>query len=867
MDSSESDESDGSVPIAHVTVGRRHNSTAAAAPRQWIYYAGALVVLSLACFSNVGDCELVFDDISAIKENKDLRPTQPLWNLLFNDFWGTPMSKENSHKSYRPFTVLTFRWNYALHGLDPFGYHVTNVVLHAINSALVFRLYTIFVPRSGAFVGALLFAVQPIHSEAVTGVVGRCEMLSTMFAILLFLIGTSATVKVWTRNVTMPFLLFLALFSKEQGITITAICAVYEIFCRQQLMWSDVMIGIRDLVREKPKLHPAFGRAAGRLWALGAATIVLLLWRLRIMKGQLPVFTAFDNPASTSTFPTKHLTYIYLLPLNLWLLIFPNPLLCDYTMGAVPLVKSFADPRNLATVLFAFAVAKLSVRALNSKCLEDRCALLMSLSWIVFPFLPASNLFFPVGFVVAERILYMPSVGFCLLVAYGYPRVIRLVTSRQVGLKYIGTLSVTIAVLAFGLRTYVRNGDWKSEHTLFRSGLKVTQANAKIWNNIGHALEKDKNLSAALVFFTSATTAQPDDIGAWNNVGRTLNALNRSVEAEAAFRTAKALLPQPKPGQKYQTRIAPAHLNVFLNLGAIMARDPARLEEADQILRQAISLRSDYVDAYINRGDVLLKMNRTDEAVAVYKKALEFNAENPDVFYNLAIVYLERQDPNTALEFFNKALSVKPDHQLALLNSAVLMGEMKKLEYHGTIEQRLKDVLKMEQNPNAYFQMGLLMMDRSDPVGAEQFFRKTIELKEDHKSALFNIALLLNNRKKQDEALPFLLRLVHDNEDHIKGWILLGDIYINQMKNYTAAEAAYRQVLIVEPDNFQALHNYCVTLVEQNKFAAAETCMGDLAEKMKDDRGYLTTHFKTIFDRLHRRKLIHENDGTVPVFK
>ena len=93
-------------------------------------------------------------------------------------------------------------------------------------------------------------------------------------------------------------------------------------------------------------------------------------------------------------------------------------------------------------------------------------------------------------------------------------------------------------------------------------------------------------------------------------------------------------------------------------------QDPARLEEADAILRQAISLRGDYVDAYINRGDILLKMNRTEEAVQVYKKALEFNADNPDVHYNLAIVHLEKQEREKALEYFNNALLIKPDHQV-----------------------------------------------------------------------------------------------------------------------------------------------------------------------------------------------------------
>ena len=101
-------------------------------------------------------------------------------------------------------------------------------------------------------------------------------------------------------------------------------------------------------------------------------------------------------------------------------------------------------------------------------------------------------------------------------------------------------------------------------------------------------LEKTKDFDEALLFFTSATKVQPDDIGAWNNVGRTLNMLNRTDEAEGAWRRAKDLLPQPKPGQSYRARIAPAHLNVFLNLANIMAKNATRLEEADQIYRQAI---------------------------------------------------------------------------------------------------------------------------------------------------------------------------------------------------------------------------------------------------------------------------------------
>ena len=127
------------------------------------------------------------------------------------------------------------------------------------------------------------------------------------------------------------------------------------------------------------------------------------------------------------------------------------------------------------------------------------------------------------------------------------------------------------------------------------AGLKVSQNNAKLWNNVGHALESRKAYFQALKFFQQATSAQPDDVGAHINVGRTLNHLERYLEAEEAYLKAKSLLPQPKPGQRYVTRIAPQHLSVFLNLGNLMAKDPERLGEADLLYRQAIAMRNDYV--------------------------------------------------------------------------------------------------------------------------------------------------------------------------------------------------------------------------------------------------------------------------------
>lgn len=120
-------------------------------------------------YCNTLDCELVYDDKSAIVNNKDLRPTSAWSNLLVDDFWGTPMSDRSSHKSYRPVTVATFKLNYILHGLEPLGYHLLNVFLHGVSCFLFTIICDDVIPVQKAVkTSGALFALHPIHTEAVS---------------------------------------------------------------------------------------------------------------------------------------------------------------------------------------------------------------------------------------------------------------------------------------------------------------------------------------------------------------------------------------------------------------------------------------------------------------------------------------------------------------------------------------------------------------------------------------------------------------------------------------------------------------------------------------------------------------------------
>ncbi|XP_069620492.1 protein O-mannosyl-transferase TMTC3 isoform X3 [Ranitomeya imitator] len=812
---------------------------------------GVLTCVVILCYWNSLFCGFVFDDVSAILDNKDLHPTTPIKKLFQNDFWGTPMSEERSHKSYRPLTVLTFRFNYLFTELNAVSYHLLNLLLHAVVCVVFLKVCKLFLDNRTSLIAALLFAVHPIHTEAVTGVVGRAELLSSIFLLAAFLSYTKSKGSdnsiVWTPIAAAVFLVAVATLCKEQGITVVGICCVYEVFIAQgytlPLLWDTAV----QILLGKGSIPYSLLQTLLKLVVLMFSTLLLVVIRVQVIQSQLPVFTRFDNPAAVSVTPARQLTFNYLLPVNAWLLLNPSELCCDWTMGTIPLIESFMDARNLATLLFFCFLGNLVIYSVRYSG-DSSKTVLMGLCLMVLPFIPASNLFFPVGFVVAERVLYVPSMGFCILVAHGWKKL----SSKSNRLRKLSWIFLALVLFTHSVKTFSRNWDWESEYTLFMSALKwqppsgssihprsvspnewlgekdftVNKNNAKLWNNVGHALENEKKYVKALRFFKQATHVQPDDIGAHMNVGRTYKNLNRSNEAEESYLIAKSLMPQVIPGKRYAARVAPNHLNVYINLANLIRANESRLEEADQLYRQAISMRPDFKQAYISRGELLLKMNKPLEAKEAYLRALELDGMNADLWYNLAIVYIELKDPHEALRNFNQALELNRRHKLALFNSALLMQESGNPKLRPEAKRRLLTYVEEEpHDANGYFNLGMLAMDEKKDLEAEKWMKKAIQLQHGFRSALFNLALLYSQTARELDALPVLEELLRYYPDHIKGLILKGDILMNQKKDTKGAKKCFEKILEMDPNNVQGKHNLCVVYFEERDLFRAERCL------------------------------------------
>ena len=223
----------------------------------------------------------------------------------------------------------------------------------------------------------------------------------------------------------------------------------------------------------------------------------------------------------------------------------------DWRFGAVPLITSLMDPLNILTLLTFVCLAVLGLWSVCGSG-ESHRIVVLSLSLLVLPYLPASNLFFPVGFVVAERILYLPSMGFCMLVGYGAWRLLQRATNlkaqkmlrksisqqRPVPESHLKRLRVLIisfiayVMLAHSIKTVLRNPEWQSHIPLFTSGLRLNPRNGLLLSNLGKEVKDTGDWERAEMLIKMGVAVSPTHSGAYMNLGKIRYNSQRYQEAE-----------------------------------------------------------------------------------------------------------------------------------------------------------------------------------------------------------------------------------------------------------------------------------------------------------------------------------------------
>ncbi|XP_015917607.1 protein O-mannosyl-transferase TMTC4 isoform X2 [Parasteatoda tepidariorum] len=684
-------------------------------PTSLLPWSSFIVFLcAVICFSNSIEGEFVFDDSEAVINNFDLKPDTPLSSIFQNDFWGTKLTHNTSHKSYRPLTVLTFRLNHFITGLNPWSFHFVNILLHGSVSALFHKVISCMLnsalddesPKT-AFLSALLFSVHPVHTESVSAVVGRADLLCGIFFLLSFLSFIHASKCFsfhWGPKMSLVWVGFsvilagLAMLCKEQGITIIGVCCIYDIIIFYK--WDIRCTGSNITHRNKnvptspgsdSKQCISFFLLRQSVLCLGG--IFLLSVRWYIMGASTPVFQQVDNPAS---FEDRILivNYHYIYSINLWLLFHPYWLCFDWSMGCIPLINSFIDKRIVVVVIFWIFCAHLLYSVFTHVDLRIRRLLCLSLAFILVPFLPASNLFFRVGFVVAERVLYLPSMGFCLLVVIGLKQLMIFCGQNY---QMCIQCSVFILLTAFGVRCIHRSLDWRNEETLFKSGLSVCPLNAKVHYNIAK------------------------------------NAADKGDKETAII------------GYKEAIRLNPLYDQAMNNLANIL-KDQGELIEAEELLISAIKIRPDFAAAWMNLGIVQSSLKKMNNAKKSYLMALQFRKRYPDCYYNLGNLYLEQKQYDEAYRAWRNATAMQPTHLVAWNNMIIMLDSIGALSKAEMVAYEALQYLPTEAS--LYFNLANTLGKAGKYTESEKYFLKALQLNENNPTYHINLGVLYHRWKK-----------------------------------------------------------------------------------------------------------------------
>ena len=429
----------------------------------------------------------LYDDLPLIVQNERLHSLARLGEIWTHGYW----PDRPGLTLYRPVaqTIWSLLWN--LGDGNPWPFHLLNLILGSVVVVLTYHLLlSLRVPARTAFFATLLFAILPIHTEVTAAIIGGNELLAAglgLGALLLYRRGAF---------VGALILYLLAVFSKESAAAIAGLAFLFP--------WLEP--------GQRPPMN--FRRMVAHGMVV-AAVVGLALWaRAAVAEGAVFI-PAIDNPMALVAAPRRILTALWVQVLYFSRTLFPLTLSADYSYKEIPLVMSLQDGRAWAGLALA-----LSAAAAFLKWPATRLGIVF---WVLL-FLPAANLLMPIGTMMGERLVYLPSIGLTLLLVQGL--------RRLPGKEFV----LAGLVLLFAGRTAVRNLDWHDADAFYPKLAETSPGSAKTHYFLGCYKAARDDPAGALAEYDRAISIFPAYPEALNNRGCILITLGRIAEAKASFR-------------------------------------------------------------------------------------------------------------------------------------------------------------------------------------------------------------------------------------------------------------------------------------------------------------------------------------------
>ena len=424
--------------------------------KTFIFHALLLVCVCCICYVNTLHHPFIWDDESLIVHNHLLRDWRNIPRFFSGTAWPTDFSN-----FYRPLQLVSYTVDYFFWQLRPCGYHITSILLHALNGILVYTLLLLVLGHRGAsFLGSLFFTVHPVHTEAVTYIAGRADLLVSFFILIFFIVYM-----VMIRNRSRISLFFLLLFSYGCALLSKEIALVVPCMV---LFWHIVLYR-----KEKRTL------LVWSLMSTGCITLIYYMWRIHA--GSLEAFDIYAFSflerlsVATKSFALYCLLVVAPLRLHMEYMIFPP--------------DTFLHPLFIASVLVVICF----LVALIVTCRRSKVGT-VALVWFMVMVLPVLNLV-PLNATFAEHWLYLPLIGLSL----GIGAVIK--NAKRVLYRNSIMSVIIVCVVLFSVRTVVRNNDWQDPIRFYKQTLRLSPHNIKVLYNLGIAYIKKDKADEALIHF------------------------------------------------------------------------------------------------------------------------------------------------------------------------------------------------------------------------------------------------------------------------------------------------------------------------------------------------------------------------------
>jgi len=534
------------------------------------------VVAGVAYFYGLkGD--FVYDDITLIAQD----PFYTAENSSYPDCWKrTYWQGIRSIGQYRPLVGVTYLLNVRISGLHSPAFRLTNLLIHILISIMVFKLAMLLGAGGiSATFATLLYAVHPIHTEAVIPSSGRAELLCALFILIGFIsfiyILKSEKPKLWMYPVPALSLIF-AMWSKENGIILIPLCILYD-FLYKKHSWKEWGHLKMSLIKGLKNYSCLF-------LGLVAVVVVKLInigYLMPVLRGRIAV--EIDNPLVKASLLERLCTALKIQGMVFSKYIWPQHLSHDYSYAEIIPNDNLFNFYALFALFIFIAVPVLLCLILQG---YRKIIIFLTAAYII-SILPAGNFIVTTGTIFGERLYYTPSIWFLIGIVFVFLRLSQKIHKKYCHsdrpyFVYAACGFLAIAILASGMRTFVRSLDWDSQLSLAVKGKETAPKSIKTWGMLATQFAANDQLEDAVFCCDKAIAILPS---------------SRSILTKKS---------------RYLIRLK-------------------QYNAAEKCLRELVRQNSEFPEDYNNLAGIMQGKGNPKEAVKLLEHSLKLNPNQPDI--------------------------------------------------------------------------------------------------------------------------------------------------------------------------------------------------------------------------------------------